>query len=120
MFPISLTGSVRVPQRPDTTVAAEKIARWLDGTEATAVETGPGWVRFEAPLAGTLRSIGPFDSGIFRLEIEDVAPRVVSALVAGLVVAGLLLSKRGMDWRFGVELFAAGWLWLFGMNYLMA
>ncbi len=85
---------------------------------------------FAGRPGGNWNILVPFNSGTFRVEAEDTSARVhyrlstVRILVAITAVLGLLLGimiagSFRHDWLSAAKMLGLGWLWLFGMNYLI-
>jgi len=137
MFPVSLSGSVRIANaHARAQAAAARIVDMLDEKADTGARAQGSEVVFErVPLFGMSRTniLGPFNAGSFQVETEDTALRVryrLSTMRLLLFVTGAVGAIAGFDawirlahhedWREAVWVFAAGWLWLFGMNYVIA
>lgn len=139
MFPIGISGSIRLsePGNPTPYVmpVRERLVDLLDEISAYDVVAEGDTVRFRLAFfggAGRYHPLAPVDRGTFQIEIEDTALRVryrLSTLRFLLAITGLLAVFFGFVFfenathmsrqtlMIGVGF---GWLWLFGMNYLIS
>src|ERR1700733_10126720 len=138
MFPIDISGSIRLRDlgnpAPFAGPVRERIVDLLDEANASGVSAEGDAVEFKTKLfdgPGRYHPLAPFDAGTFLIEAEDTALRIryrlstmrilliVSVFAAAIFLAAELSnSSRGGPWR-PAEIAATGWLWLFGMNYLI-
>src|SRR3569832_1686009 len=142
MFTIDVSGSIRLrnltnPAR-DIKPVAERIVDMLDHVGASEVWHEQDIVRFKRGLfsrggwSGSWNILVPFDSGSLRIETEDTALRVryrFSTVRMMLIITGMMavLFALGLqhkinhptDWQVTLKFAGIGWLWLFGMNYLI-
>ncbi len=142
MFPIDVSGSIRLRDlaNPSNSIkpVADRIVAMLDEAGASEVWLEQNVVRFKRGLfGGGVWSTGwnilaPFDSGTIRLDTEDTSLRVryrwstirMMLIVTGLMAVVLVPSvqhnvKHPVDWQLAIKFAGLGWLWLFGMNYLI-
>jgi hypothetical protein len=139
MFPVSVSGSIRVRNlgnpAPFVKPATERIVDMLDAAYASDVWPEDAEVRFKTAFFGrgsNWNILAPFNSGTLTIEPEDTSLRVryrlstVRMLLFVTAAVGLISAipawqelSRGEGLQKAAEIFSAGWLWLFGMNYLI-
>ena len=132
MFPISIEGQFELPQGDFAHVdaALTSMQDALTAVRASTVSRDGNAVTYTASLWRFVTNwniLAPVPTG--RIEIQPGMPGVVTfrfstilLLMLGTAGATFIAAAAGQDGHlgFGLVVFAVGWLWLFGMNYLIA
>lgn len=129
MFPVSIEGTIPIGEI-DAEEAEQRLARWqawLHKSSARDIRREGDAVTFRAGMFRFVSNWNPLvavssgrvelrrASGTVRYELSCRQMLVVSALMVGVLAASALRSGRPP-----FALVPLMWLWLFGMNYLVA
>ncbi len=132
MFPFSVDGRVRLEGARNDDQILKGVQDRLDATGAAWSAIRDGVVIFRMTLnqtGGRWNILAPYERGEIRIVRQQGGSwltyrnsvRRMLAITTGLSLAfGLLAGVTGQNLVFGVAIWGAAWLWLFGMNYLVA
>lgn len=129
-FPFGLSGSIRLRNipSPDSLVkpAIDRIEDMLDDAGATFVDCEGSEVQFKAGLFRQVWNwniLVPFGSGRIRIETH-ASSLLLKYRLSTIEMLVAVIAMLGLVWLIAPKLPFSDlvfiWLWLFGMNYLIA
>lgn len=135
MFPLSVDGRVRIRTTRDDAEILSAVGAALEAAcPGTIARQRDGHVDFRVLLFGAgWRSnwniLVPYDGGQVRvvrqggevwLAYSNSVRRLLAFATGATMIMGLLAGLMTHDPGEGLQIFGGMWLWLFGMNYLIA
>ncbi|MBV9989693.1 MAG: hypothetical protein JOZ72_00235 [Alphaproteobacteria bacterium] len=131
MFPVGIEGSIRLSNAgADPAPTLERIAILLDEAGETRIVNDGTVLRFDKSIMKHGGPIWLSSGGRFEVRSEGGAQRVVFSLrtvrtalliaVAAGVPASFSLWNLRDEPTKALVILLAGWLWVFGINYLVA
>lgn len=133
-LPASVDGRVEIPGETDPKVVLDRLVWALKAADASAVRKDGSQITFDVDalrLVGNMNVLGPYDGGALVVSKGDsgvvvrysASLRRMLLLVTGVVLFGLaplLYVVSNVSAIGTVSLAIGAWVWLFGVNALIA
>lgn len=132
MFPFSVDGRTRLQSSQDDGQVLKALQARLDTAGASWSTIRGDAVIFRVGffhMRGNWNILVPYDRGEIRivrqqgeawLAYRNSTRRMLATVTGMAVFIALCLGASQTDPVFGLMMFGAAWLWLFGLNYLIA